>query len=195
MTARILALALLLVCSASASAQSPETCTIGVYSDPEGTSGFASVGYGSYLSLYVVLYVEDVVKAVSYDLEIDTQYMHYVWASLGFGPEESGLNISSPGGFNVGLGSCVPGFTGLPVLVARHSLFAYDFFAPGGPQKSPTVIAIARVKPNVDQDPTDAIYASCDNRLEACPPGNAVYIYGPVAVQSESMGRVKALYR
>ena len=195
MAARFLALALLLVFAATASAQSPETCTIGVYSDPEGTSGFASVGFGSQLSLYVVLYVEDVVKAVSYDIEIDTQYMQYVWLSPSFGPDEGGLNIASPGGFNVGLGSCVPGFTGLPVLVARHSLLAYDFYGPGGLEKSPTVIAIARVKPNLDQDPTDAIYASCDNRLEACPPGSEVYIYGPVATQSESMGRVKALYR
>jgi hypothetical protein len=190
----LLALALLLL-PAFAAAQSPETCRVGIYADSGGRFNGAGITFLTPLDVYVVLRVEDTVKAVAYQLEIETDYMEYLWIDASFGSEGSGLNVSSPGGFNVGLGACVPGYNEFPVFVARHTLLAWSSFGLEPVAKSPTVIAIAHVRANPDASPDAPVYASCDNRIESCPATDELYIYGPVATESVSMSRVKALYR
>ena len=191
----LLALFTLLLFAAPAFAQGTTGCGIAVYADADGSGQFVSAGELVLVEMYVVLFVEDAVKAVSYSIDIQTDFMEYFWISDAYGPEYTGINIASPGGYNVGLGVCVPGFLQSPVLVARHTIMTLNAYKKDSAAKSPYEIARVYVAPNVDENPDFPVYASCDNRIEPCDPGMPLSIMsGGVPVASESIGRIKALY-
>lgn len=190
----LLALFALLLFAAPASAQATTGCGISVYAEADGTGHYVTAGDLVLVEMYVVLFVEDAVKAVSYSIDIDTSFLDYFWVSDSYGPDYTGINIGSPGGYNVGLGVCVPGFLQSPVLVARHTIMTVGNYKQAA-AKSPYVIATVSVAPNVDENPDFPVYASCDNRIEPCDPGMALSIMsGGVPVASETMSRIKALY-
>lgn len=184
-----LALTLVLV-AASAYAQ----CMAGLYADENGTRGLMVPGLDPdnpllpvVKQMYVVAFAEDVMNAMAYQI-VNPDPAHAIIPDGVYGPSGLGINISSPGGYNVGLGECAVGFGAQPILVARYDvLFTPDFI---GGEFCLTV--------NVDQDPsTDPTllqYSTCQDVLKSCDIGPCLFVEPPIASDSVSFGAVKALY-
>lgn len=188
----LLILLLLLTLSSQAWAQD---CFIGVYGDAEGTQ--PSLFMAEFLtpySFYVVMHLEGIVNAVAYQLEIPDLYDpqdnpsgELFLVNSFYGPQESGINVVTPGGSNIGLGECAVGFGGLPVAVARYEIMVSPLFWPSGP---------VQLHPNVDADPTAVAYSDCNGNVLPCPGTGSLWIYPPdLAAESESWSAVKSLYR
>jgi hypothetical protein len=184
-----LALSLVLV-AASVYAQ----CVVGVYADADGTKGTMVPGLDPNnpiqpveKHMYVVAYAEDVMNAMSFNLTNPDPANAFEIGAL-FGPNGVGINVATPGGFNVGLGECAVGFGGLPILIADFTyLFTPDFI--GGE---------FCLLPNTDQDPvTDPSlpqYSDCQGVLKSCDNGPCLLVEPPIASDSQSFGAIKALY-
>jgi hypothetical protein len=185
-----LALSIALV-AASALAQ---PCMVGLYADEGGTKGTMVPGLDPLNPLipvqkhmYVVAFVEDVMNAMSFNMT-NPDPAHALEISALYGPTGGGINIMTPGGWNVGLGECAVGFGGLPILVADFTyLFTPDFT--GGE---------FCLLPNTDQDPmTDPLlpqYSTCQGVLKSCDNGPCLLVEPPIATDSVSFGAIKALY-
>jgi hypothetical protein len=176
---------LVVMAAGSASAQ----CTLGVYADADGTVSTAQ-GFrnGDPFHVYVVLFTEGLVNAVSYNmivpgLGVDIYNMDNPTTPTLYGPSGTGINIVG-GGNNVGLGECAVGFGGLPVLVTDYTFIIPNFALP----RSISIVA------NPDEDPNFPVVSSCAGELYTCEGTNSLLVEGPVAVESTSFSAVKNLY-
>lgn len=184
MASPLLPAALAALCLAPAAALAQ--CSIGVYADPAGeVTEVFDIGIGDSIPLYVLLWVEDVVDAVGYDLDIpDEQHFLYL-VELGYGPEGNGINVQSPNGDNVGLGDCYPGFGGNPLLVAHYELLSTVELGE----------ATIGLRPNPDSGggSESPVYSNCAGDLLPCQVISELGVR-PVATEALSFGRVKALF-
>ena len=177
------AIAMLFVMAAgSAAAQ----CTIGVYADAAGTQNVAT-GYrnGDTFHVYVVVFDEAALNAVSYGLEVPGLGTEiFIADDTVYGPTGNGINILTSNGSNVGLGECAPGFYGHPILVADYSLVYYTY------QEGRTISVVA----NPDSDPNVPVVSDCTGVLHTCDFGPSLFSEHPIPAESHSFGEVKALY-
>jgi len=172
---------LVVMAAGSASAQ----CTVGVYADANGTMNTFQPTQGQVFHVYVVLFTENALNAVSYAIDIPglgTDLL--LGGAIGFGPSGNGFNVHEATGENVGLGECAIGFSGLPVVVADYPLV---FLIPGAARN-------VTVLPNISVDPTFAQVNTCANQLITCDLGPSLMVDAPVANESTSFGAVKSLY-
>lgn len=163
-----------------------QTCTVGVYADATGSSNLLQPTAGVTFDFYVVLFVENLVSAVSYRLVAPGTTTGDLFILAGaWGPTGGGLNIATSNGENVGLGQCAIGFNGFPIVVARYTALASATAAPG-------TISVAG---NADENPLLPVFSTCQGVLNTCDIGPSLTVEGPVATESVSFGAVKDLYR
>ena len=184
MLRRTMAVVFALVALTAGSAAAQGLCTLGVYADADGTSGYIQPVEAQEFHIYVVMYVEDTVKAVAYSLEIPGLDEEIFNVSTVYGPSGDGLNFPDAGGNNVGLGECVNGYTGLPTIVADHTMLMLTSQVPRE----------VTVGPNFFLDPVLPTYANCLNELKLCDVGPFLVIDGVIPVNDTSWGAVKSLF-
>ena len=119
--------------------------------------------------IFVVLKVEGLANAVSYDLVVPELNDQIFLAGASYGPTGGGFNIASPNGSNVALGECAIGFGGLSILVAQ-----YTFVMPFETTSARTI----GVAPNPD----------------ACTISFPLFLEAPIGTEATSFGQIKALY-
>lgn len=171
----------------TASAQIPQSdCMLGVYADTDGTVSVLEPTQGEPFTVYTVMFIEGLVNAVAYDLLVPKLGEDIFLLNETFGPAGRGINIATPGGYNIGLGECAIGFTGFPILVASHT-----FFIPG---ETTTARSIS-VGPNMDSDPEAPLFAVCTGEVYRCTINDNLLLTAPVTTESTSFGAVKNLYR
>ena len=184
MLRRTMAVVFALVALTAGSAAAQGLCTLGVYADADGTSGYIQPVEAQEFHIYVVMYVEDTVKAVAYTLDIPGLGVEIFNVSTVYGPTGDGLNFPDLGGNNVGLGECVNGYTGLPTVVADHTMFMLTSQVPRE----------VHVGPNFLLDPVLPSYANCLNDIRTCDIGPFLVIDGVIPVNDTSWGAVKSLF-
>lgn len=164
-------------------------CRIGVYGDPQGEDQvFYTPAIGEVFPVYVVMRAESFVDAVALNVEYEGpgEFLMLNWQ---IGPTAGGLDIVTPAGHNLGLGECVVGYGGNPILVAKIDVVQIDFGTAGkGPVPYPY-----QVYANPDEHPLYPVYATCQGQLETCEQVETGWLY-PVATGSKSWGQVKSLY-
>ena len=175
------ALALVAMVAGPAGAQ----CTLGVYADAAGTSSVVQPVEGENFDVYVVLFVESLVDAVSYELVAPGLGTDFVALSTVYGPEGGGINISTPNGENVGLGECAVGYNGNPVLVTKYTFFPINLSASGSQ---------ISVTGNADENDLVPVYSNCTGAVLDCAAGPELIVDSVVATESASFGAVKSLY-
>ncbi len=179
------ALAVLAMANA-AMAQIPQSdCNLGVYADMQGTISQLEPTQGQPFTVYVVMYLEGLVNAVAFDLLVPKLNQELFLIGESFGPGGGGINIASPGGYNIGLGECAIGFNGLPILVSSHT-----FLIPGEVASARTI----SLAPNLDSDPEAPIFSVCTGQIFVCTISNNLLLTAPIATESASFGAVKSLY-
>jgi hypothetical protein len=173
---------------AAGAALAQSDCTVGAYVDLDGTESFYQPLEGEVFSVYVILFTEDFANAVSYGLSIPGYNQPGGIFDLGFeaaGPFAD-LEYFPAGGalwVRTGLGECVIGFLGTPILVARHDLLV-DVGGGG---------VTLTMGPDPREDPNFPLYSTCQQVLIPC--GRSDLSLGDViATDSASWGQVKALY-
>jgi hypothetical protein len=161
------------------------TCTVGVYSNAAGSSYVISPADQEAFHVYVVVFDEAALNAVSYGLDVPGLGSEIFLFESSWGPTGNGINILTSNGNNVGLGDCVPGFYGVPILVADYT-FVFPAYV------IPTMI---RVVANPDSDPDLPVVSDCSGELSTCEVGPSLFITTPpFPTESRSFGAVKALY-
>lgn len=186
MLKRTMAVVFALVLAMTATSALAQTCVIGVYADDAGTTHVFQPTQNEEFNVYVVIFVEDLVSAASYGIDIPGLYTEVFLMDTTFGPTGDGLNFFSTNGYyQVGLGECTIGFTGLPVLVATYTLLM--------PFET-TAERTITVGPNMDANPLAPEYSTCQGVIKSCDVGPGLLVEGVVANDSESWGAVKALY-
>lgn len=188
MTLRLMVSCFLTLClAAPAFAQ----CTIGIFSDPAGTVSVDTMTPGVAKDFYVVLRTENLIDAVSYRLEIpsmfdpDTNPGGTIFRTgRWYGPSETGINIQTAGGDNIGLGECAIGFGGQSIRVERFTMLA------------PTNVPWWEewyVRPNPDSSPLHPQLATCPGQVVDCEM-TTFFLLFDVPTENVSFGQVKALY-
>jgi hypothetical protein len=189
-----------LVLGAHADKASAQDCSIALYADREGTKSTMAIDvdrvFGSGFTVYAVMFVQDTVNAVAYDLAITgyedgTDWMHSVerdnshpegwWVA---GPSGDGLLLEQAGGLSIGFGECASGFGGVPILVAVHHMYAAPLWGYG----------VGRLEPNLDQYPGFPAYGTCNHVLKPCEPGPDLVFESVLPSDATSVGAVKSLY-
>jgi hypothetical protein len=173
-----------------ASAQVP--CSVGVYTEPDGTGHFipAYVYEPTQFNLYVVAFAEDAMSAVAYGFH-NPDPSNILVIDESFGPNGNGINIRDEPGLganNVGLGECAVGVGGQPILVATYTMLMLPSYPYGEFCVTPNPY-------RTETDPTKCQYSSCQDELEPCDIGPCVYMDLVDPAESSSFGAVKALYR
>ncbi len=176
----------LIALPAQATIDPPPPCSIDIYADLDGY--LASFWLPRHListDLVVVMRVENLVNAVAYALEIPGLGSTIFLNGFSYGPDGTGINVQTPGGNNIGLGSCAIGFNNRDILVARYTVIPTFLFN-----------GIIRVLPNpdVDGDGTRPQYSTCQGVLEPCNAGRGLDV-AVVPTTQESWGAIKGLYR
>ena len=191
MLKRTMAVVFALVLAMTATSALAQECVIGVYADDAGTVHVFQPTQLEPFHVYVVIFVEDLVSAASYGIDIPGLYTEVFpdpesdpWDV--YGPNGDGINFPSTNGYSqVGLGECAIGFTGLPVLVADYALLMpFETVAPRW----------ITVGPNMDANPVAPEYSTCQGVIKPCDVGPALYVEGVIANDDQSWGAVKALY-
>lgn len=172
----------LAVTAGSVAAQVP--CTVGVYANSDAASSVVTPDLNETFDVYVVLFAESLANAVSYSLVADGLGTDYFQVSVSYGPEGTGINIPLDGE-NVGLGQCVVGYNGFPIVVAKHTFFQFNQFAPT------TSIAVAGGR----EDPDFPVFSDCSGVLSPCVIGPTLSVDNAVSGDSDSFGAVKSLFR
>ena len=176
----------LIAFSVPALAQQPlSDCTIGVFTNADGTGQTFLPTQGQIFTVYTVMFVEGVVNAVSYDLLVPQLGQDIFPAGDTFGEGNIGLNIQTQGGYNIGLGECAVGFTGFPIIVAAHSFIM--------PFETITGRTIS-LGPNLDSGPESPMFSTCQGEIYPCTISSNLLLEAPVATESVSFGAVKSLY-
>lgn len=184
MLRRTMAVVFALVALTAGSAAAQGSCVLGVYADADGTSGYIQPVEAQNFHIYVVMNIEDTVKAVAYSLDIPGLGIEIFNLSTVYGPSGDGLNFPDAGGNNVGLGECVNGYTGDPIVVADHTMFMLTSQVP----------RTVTVGPNTLADEFLPIYANCLNLLLPCDIGPGLVIDGVIPTSDTSWGAVKSLF-
>jgi hypothetical protein len=176
-----------------ASPVAAQTCTLGVYGDADGTSGFVSPIVGEVFDAYVVMFYEGLANGVGYTLLLQGG-QDLLPAGSSFGEGGIGLNIPNDtlnptfSGANVGLGQCAIGFNGNAIVVARYSFVAI------GVQGAATFSLTGNARSS-DLDPAFPVFSDCLGVIQTCDVGPALTVETPVSGETESFGAVKSLYR
>ena len=142
---------------------------------------------GEPFHVYVMIFDEDALNAVSYGLEVPGLGTDIFRAEdTLYGPSGNGINIVTSNGNNVGLGECAQGFQHAPILVADYSFVYFSYLS------SRTISAV----PNADSDPGVPVVSDCAVQLHSCALGPTLYLdmCGGFPAESHSFGEVKALY-
>lgn len=189
-----LAFAIVVAFSAASSAQ----CLFGVYGDAEGTQTIITPqreqGNPFFdITVYYVMYVEDFVLAAAWNREF-----------TGFGVVASDpiydsvnqfLEVTEDG-FRIGLGECLVGFNGKPVLIMGEHFTLFDDYSGG--------TGMIQILPHGSQAvdpppavPVDPVYSQCDGNATKvdCPGMGSLIIESVVPVEGQSFGAVKALFK
>lgn len=167
-------------------AQIPQSdCNLGVYANMAGTINTLEPTQGVPFTVYVVMYLEGLVNAVAFDLLVPRLNQDLFLIGQTFGPGGGGLNIASPGGYNIGLGECAIGFSGFPILVSSHT-----FLIPGEVTSARTI----SLAPNLDSDPEAPLFSVCTGQIYQCTISNNLLLSRPIGTESMSFGAVKNLY-
>lgn len=170
-----------------ASAQVPQSdCLLGVYADAEGTVSVLEPTQGVPFTVYVVMFIEGLVNAVAYDLQVPKLNEDIFLAGETYGPTARGINIFTDGSYNIGLGECAIGFNGFPLLMATHS-FIMPIETFGGRSIS--------VGPNKTWDQEAPVFAVCTSEVYRCTINDNLLLTSPVYTDSKSFGAVKNLFR
>ena len=181
-----LALIAVLAFASTASAQIPQSdCQIGVYADLAGTISTLEPTQGEIFTVHVIMRLEGLVNAVAYQLFVPQLGEQIFLVEESFGVPGKGINISTPGGYNIGLGECAVGFGGLPISVARHS-----FVMPFESINARTI----SLGPNVDAYPTAPLFNTCTDDLLPCTITDSLLLAAPVDNEASSFGAVKSMY-
>lgn len=183
-------LAVALMTAVSAQAQAP--CSVGVYTEPNGTGHFIPSYFDGVaeFNIYVVAFAEDALTAMAYGLTTPDPSTTFIVESY-YGPNGDGINVPDVPGHsanNVGLGECVIGLGGQPILVATYSVI----------MTSPFPYGEFCVTPNpfrTETNPSKCQYSSCQDELAPCDIGPCVFLDLIDPAESASFGAVKALYR
>jgi len=162
-----------------------QTCTVGVFADDRGEVGFVQPIEGQNFDMYVVLFTENLLSALSYTLDVPGLNVDLFSIGVSYGPSGSGLNIETANGENVGLGECAVGFGGAPLVVAHHTMFMLPNF--NGPR-------VVTAGGNCDEDCSNPVMSSCSGVLTTCDSGATLLIDGVIASKSASFGAVKSLF-
>ena len=176
----------------SASAQLP--CIIGAYADEDGTEsvGIATRDFGSIVAsfdVYYVLFTEDFVNAAAWGREVtgfgNSPLIRADYEAFGTFVEDR------PEGYRLGIGSCVIGFGGVPIVLLRETWNILDDYTPSG--GSGTVQVIENVN---EPEPNNIhpVYNTCNDVILPCEAGQLL-ITRVVPNDSESWGSVKALFK
>jgi len=169
-----------------ASAQIPQSdCNLGVYADAAGTIRQLEPTQGQPFTVHVVMYLEGLVTGVAFDLLVPQLGNELFLIGESFGPVGNGINIVSPGGYNIGIGECAVGFGGLPILVSSHT-----FLMPGEVTSARTI----SLAPNLDSDPEAPIFSVCTGQIYVCTISNNLLLTAPITTEDTSFGAVKSLY-
>lgn len=187
MLRRTMAVVFALVALTAGSAAAQGLCTLGVYGDADGTVGLVEPVEAQQFHIYVVMNVQDTVKAVAYSLDIPGLGVEIFNITTVYGPNGEGINLPDGGGENVGLGECVNGWTGLPVLVADYTMLMLT-------SQNPRTVTVGPNPLATEPPATLPIYANCLNELLECQVGPALEISGVIATDDTSWGAVKSLF-
>lgn len=190
MSRRLTLLAIVLTVFAfagGATAQIPQSdCLIGVFADAEGTINVFEPTQNVPFNLYVVMFLEGLVNGVAYDLLVPKLGEDIFLIGESFGALGRGLNILSPGGYNVALGECAIGFGAFPISVAMYT-FVIPNETTGGRSVS--------IGPNKDWDPEAPIFSVCTGDIFRCTINDNLLLTSPVDTDESSFGAVKNLFR
>lgn len=181
-------LILILFLATGANAQ----CHIGVYGDAGGVMSFIDASPLVPVSVFVVVFTEDLVNGVAYQLEVDTpSTAYFVHTATYYGPNHTGIGVTVPLGgspiadpLSVGLGVCVSGFQSAPVVVTEYTFLPIDGF----------LQSFVYVHPNPTQDPNFPVYSTCQGVVKQCTQSSSLYIGHADPAESTSMSAVKSLY-
>lgn len=170
-----------------ASAQVPQSdCMLGVYADVEGTINTLEPTEGVPFTIYIVMFIEGLVNAVAYDLQVPKLNEDIFLVAETYGPAARGINIFTDGGYNIGLGECAIGFNGFPLLMASHT-----FLMPSNPSGARSI----SLGPNMTWDPEAPVFAVCTSEVYRCTINDNLLLTAPVSTDSKSFGAVKNLFR
>lgn len=184
MLKRTMAVVFAIAIAMTAGSVGAQTCSIGVYADADGTVNVYQPRTGESFHVYVVLFVENVVNAVSYDLAVPGLNDEIFIQNLAFGPQGEGFSITTANGENVGLGECAVGYNGLPIVVADYTML----MPVASPERTLSIL------PNPDESSELPVINDCGNVLSTCEIGPSLIVETPVATQATSFGAVKSLY-
>lgn len=174
-------MAIAMIALAGASMAQSENCVLGVYTDADGTMSTHVPILFSFFDVFTVIRVESTVGGVAHSM---TWPGHVVPSVVSQGPGGTGISISGPGGYSIGLGECAIGFQGLPVVVTHYQAIAV---AVAGPSQ-------VTVGPNTDEDPMHVVFADCAQNLIPCFGTLALQLDGVIGTEDTSFGAVKSLY-
>jgi len=182
--AALASIALVLAVLHVAPASATENCVIGAFADPGGNQ--ATLLWEPFLpfDFYVVIRDEAAINGASFLLEYPATAIAVTPGSGAYGPDGNGLSLVSPGGENVGFSNCAFAYGGGAVVIAR-----YQSIIPNYQYRH-----VFKVLPNVDENPEEPIYATCNGMLEPCPYSQEFEVLIEIAVDAKSFAAVKALY-
>jgi hypothetical protein len=193
MLKRTTAVAIAILIAMIASPVAAQTCTLGVYGDADGATGFVSPVVGELFDVYVVMFYEGLANGVGYTLLLQGG-PDLLSAGATFGEGGIGLNIPNDvndptfSGANVGLGTCAIGFNGNALVVARYSFVAIGV-------NGAATFSLTGNSRSSDLDPAFPVFSDCLGVISSCGVGPALTVEAPVANETESFGAVKSLYR
>lgn len=159
-------------------------CTVGVYANAEASSSVVTPSLNSTFDVYVVLFAESLANAVSYRLVAEGLGTDYVQVGAAYGPAGTGINIVL-NGENVGLGQCVVGYNGFPIVVTKYTFFQLN------PLAQTTSIAVT----GGNEDPDFPVFSDCNGMLSPCAIGPTLAVDNAVSNDENSFGAVKSLFR
>jgi hypothetical protein len=173
----------LLFTGTAAAQTSTQDCVIGVYADAAGTRNAITVpGPGDEARVYVLLWTEGRVDAVSYELAIPDLGEELFIVNAAYGPTGDGINLQVGSQDNVGLGECAAGFGGAAILVTEYRIL-FPFFS-----FTNRVIRLAEGDGGAAPQ-----FSNCAGDVLACSVVASLGLF-PVATESTSFSQIKSLY-
>lgn len=156
--------------------------TIGVYFGPDQMP-WKTAAPNQPFQIWVILKdIESTIDAVEYKLNLPTQV---VVTDLGF--PDGGIRIgSSSTGYAFGIGSCVPAFNGLEVVVQQMTAYAFTLF----PEFNVTITAYE----GQQVTPAAPRFSNCHGTITDLQSDNGILVGTTTATDASSFGAIKALF-
>ncbi len=156
--------------------------TIGVYFGPDQTPWKTAAPNQPFSIWVIVKDLESTIDAVEYKLTLPTQVV-----VSNFGWPDGGIQIGSPStGFAVGLGSCVPAFNGLDIVVQQMTAYAFTLF----PAFNVTISAYE----GQQVTPAAPRFSNCHGTITDLQAENGILVGTTTGTDSASFGAIKALF-